>query len=57
MPVAAYAFLISFALPALIALAAIYGGPFLAGVPIYAWGVTLLSACVAVLAALHETVF
>lgn len=40
MPVAAYAFLISFALPALIALAAIYGGPFLAGVPIYAWGVT-----------------
>ena len=40
MPVAAYAFLISFALPGLIALAAIHGGPFLAGVPIYAWGVT-----------------
>ena len=39
MPVAAYAFLISFALPVLIGLAAIFGGPFLAGVPIYAWGV------------------
>ncbi len=40
MPVAAYAFAISFAMPVLIALAATYGSWWLLGVPIYAWFVT-----------------
>ncbi|MGB0505646.1 MAG: alkane 1-monooxygenase [Pikeienuella sp.] len=40
MPIAAYAFAISFAMPVLIGLAAAYGGWFLAGVPIYGWFVT-----------------
>lgn len=40
MPVAAYLFAISFGLPALIAVAAIEGGPWLAAPPVYAWVVT-----------------
>ncbi|MEM8752519.1 MAG: alkane 1-monooxygenase, partial [Pseudomonadota bacterium] len=42
MPVAAYAFAISFAMPVLIALAALHGGWWLLGVPIYGWVVTSL---------------
>lgn len=40
MPVAAYAFSISFFMPVLIALAAIFGGAWMLGAPLYAWFVT-----------------
>ena len=40
MPIAAYAFTISFALPVLIALGAMNGGAWLLGAPAYAWFVT-----------------
>lgn len=42
MPVAAAAFAVSLVLPALIALAALYGGWWLLGVPVYAWMVSSL---------------
>ena len=42
MPVAAYAFAISFAMPVLIGLAAYWGGPWLLGPPIYGWFVTTI---------------
>ena len=42
MPVAAYAFAISFMMPILIGMAALWGGPWLLGPPIYGWFVTTI---------------
>lgn len=42
MPIAAYAFAVSFVMPALIALAALFGGWWLAGAPVYGWFVSSL---------------